>query len=182
MSTIHTNNTLIGSLLKCADFYTVTFAVFICIITVTMIIATLVGNALVIIAVLIVRKLKQPCNLLLVSLAVSDFCVGLIVMPIAVIDIFYENWILGEIICRLWTSADLTLCTASIINLCMISVDRYCAVSRPLRYATQRTTRRILSYIAIVWIVALIVSISPIVIWPAKHIEGTCQVFLLKFS
>uniref|UniRef100_F1L3L2 5-hydroxytryptamine receptor 7 n=2 Tax=Ascaris TaxID=6251 RepID=F1L3L2_ASCSU len=141
-----------------------------------MIIATLIGNALIMLAVLLVRKLKQPANFLLVSLAFADFCVGLVVMPLALVDLIAEHWVLGEALCRLWTSADQTLCTASIINLCMISVDRYCAVSRPLRYAAQRTRRRIFCYVMIVWIVALIVSISPLVMWPAKRIEGTCQV------
>uniref|UniRef100_A0A158PNA6 5-hydroxytryptamine receptor 7 (inferred by orthology to a human protein) n=1 Tax=Anisakis simplex TaxID=6269 RepID=A0A158PNA6_ANISI len=141
-----------------------------------MIIATLIGNALIMLAVLLVRKLKQPANFLLVSLAFADFCVGLLVMPLALVDLLSDRWILGEALCRLWTSADQTLCTASIINLCMISVDRYCAVSRPLRYAAQRTRKRICCYVLIVWIVALIVSVSPLVIWPAKRIEGTCQV------
>ncbi|VDM41311.1 unnamed protein product [Toxocara canis] len=148
----------------------------ICLAISLMILATLIGNALIMLAVLLVRKLKQPANFLLVSLAFADFCVGLVVMPLALVDLLTDRWILGEALCRLWTSADQTLCTASIINLCMISVDRFCAVSRPLRYAAQRTRTRICCYVVIVWIVALIVSVSPLVIWPAKRIEGTCQV------
>ncbi|KAL3982531.1 7 transmembrane receptor (rhodopsin family) protein [Acanthocheilonema viteae] len=149
----------------------------ICLLIGLMIVATLVGNSLVIMAVLLVRKLKiQPANYLFVSLAVADFCVGLLVMPIALIDLLTDHWILGGVVCRFWTSADLTLCTASIVNLCMISVDRYCAVSQPLRYAAQRTRQRILCYVIIVWILSLVVSISPLVIWPAKNIEGKCQV------
>uniref|UniRef100_A0A8R1TST6 G_PROTEIN_RECEP_F1_2 domain-containing protein n=1 Tax=Onchocerca volvulus TaxID=6282 RepID=A0A8R1TST6_ONCVO len=149
----------------------------ICLLIGLMIGATLVGNSLVIMAVLFVRKLKiQPANYLFVSLAVADFCVGLLVMPIALIDLLTDRWILGGVVCRFWTSADLTLCTASIVNLCMISVDRYCAVSQPLRYAAQRTRQRIFCYVIIVWILSLVVSISPLVIWPAKNIEGKCQV------
>ncbi|VDK82443.1 unnamed protein product [Litomosoides sigmodontis] len=149
----------------------------ICLLIGAMIVATLVGNSLVIMAVLSVRKLKmQPANYLFVSLAVADFCVGLLVMPIALIDLLTDRWILGGVACRFWTSADLTLCTASIVNLCMISVDRYCAISQPLRYAAQRTRQRIFCYVIIVWILSLVVSISPLVIWPAKNIEGKCQV------
>uniref|UniRef100_A0A0R3RSZ3 G_PROTEIN_RECEP_F1_2 domain-containing protein n=1 Tax=Elaeophora elaphi TaxID=1147741 RepID=A0A0R3RSZ3_9BILA len=149
----------------------------ICLLIGAMIVATLVGNSLLIMAVLLVRKLKiQPANYLFVSLAVADFCVGLLVMPIALIDLLTDRWILGGVVCRFWTSADLTLCTASIVNLCMISVDRYCAVSQPLRYAAQRTRQRIFCYVIIVWILSLIVSISPLIIWPAKNIEGKCQV------
>lgn len=64
----------------------------------------------------------------------------------------------------------------------MISVDRYCAVSHPLRYAAQRTRQRIFCYVIIVWILSLIVSISPLVIWPAKNIEGKCQVSLSSLN
>ncbi|VDD96236.1 unnamed protein product [Enterobius vermicularis] len=125
---------------------------------------------------MLVRKLRHPSNFLLVSLAIADFCVGLIVMPLGLIELVTKKWILGSVLCRLWTSADLTLCTASIINLCMISVDRYFAVSRPLRYSAQRTLKRILVYVAIVWIAALIVSVSPLIVFPAKNEEGLCQV------
>lgn len=142
-----------------------------------MIVGTLVGNALVCLAVLLVRKLKQPPNILLVSLAIADFSVGLFVMPIAALPLLFEQrWLLGRVVCILWTSADLTLCTASILNLCMISVDRYLAINRPLTYGVQRTTRRILAYVAIVWIVALLVSVAPLVIVPLPRTVSTCQV------
>lgn len=73
-----------------------------CILTGAMIVATLVGNSLVILAVLLVRKLKtHPANYLLVSLAVADFCVGLLVMPTALVDLLTEEWILGEAVCDL---------------------------------------------------------------------------------
>ncbi|KAK0396597.1 hypothetical protein QR680_001780 [Steinernema hermaphroditum] len=141
-----------------------------------MILITLVGNSLVCLAVFHVRKLKQqPANFLLVSLAFADLGVALFVMPPALILLFEGRWILGSTVCRLWTSADLTLCTASILNLCMISVDRYLAVCKPLIYTAERTTKRILCYIAIVWIGALFVSIVPFTML-ARSAEDTCQV------
>jgi hypothetical protein len=72
-------------------------AVAICFLVTAMIIATVVGNAMVCLAVLLVRKLKQqPANLLLVSLAVADFCVGLLVMPPALVYIIEDRWVLGK--------------------------------------------------------------------------------------
>uniref|UniRef100_A0A914Y735 G-protein coupled receptors family 1 profile domain-containing protein n=1 Tax=Panagrolaimus superbus TaxID=310955 RepID=A0A914Y735_9BILA len=152
-------------------------AFLICFIVSLLILATLIGNAMVCLAIFMVRKLKsQPANLLLISLAMADLGVGFCVMPIALINVVEDKWILGDAICRFWTSADLTLCTASILNLCMISVDRYLVVTRPLRYSAIRTRRRILFYIAIVWIGALLVSTAPLIVLPWNRIEKTCQV------
>ncbi|CAI2356681.1 unnamed protein product [Caenorhabditis sp. 36 PRJEB53466] len=149
---------------------------------VAMIIMTTVGNALVCLAVLLVRKLKHPQNFLLVSLAVADFFVGLVVMPLALIDLLFDKWPLGSSMCSVYTTSDLTLCTASIVNLCAISVDRYLVISSPLRYSAKRTTKRIMVYIAFVWIIAAIVSISSHIIAnlldDGTYVDdtGTCQV------
>lgn len=85
---------------------------------------TVVGNLLVCTAVSIVRKLRTPSNWLIVSLAVADLLVALLVMPLAVMYEVKDKWILGPTVCDMWTSLDVMLCTASILNLCMISVDR----------------------------------------------------------
>ncbi|KJH43982.1 7 transmembrane receptor [Dictyocaulus viviparus] len=127
---------------------------------VAMIIVTIVGNALVCLAVLLVRKLKQPANFLIVSLAIADFFVGLLVMPLALVDLLFSEWPLGRSMCKMWTTADLTLCTASIVSLCAISVDRYLVVTRPLKYSAVRTTGRMLVYIVIIWVIAAVVSLS----------------------
>jgi hypothetical protein len=49
-------------------------AALICLVVTVLILATLIGNCMVCLAIILVRKLKQqPANLLLVSLAVADF-------------------------------------------------------------------------------------------------------------
>ncbi|KAK6034004.1 7 transmembrane receptor [Cooperia oncophora] len=145
-----------------------------------MIVVTIVGNGLVFLAVVLVRKLKQPANFLIISLAIADFFVGLLVMPLAFIDLLFTEWPLGRSMCKLWTTADLTLCTASIVSLCAISVDRYLVITRPLRYSAIRTTARMLIYIAVVWMIAAIVSLSSHIIAnlldSEKHEDRICQV------
>ncbi|CAK5122987.1 unnamed protein product [Meloidogyne enterolobii] len=142
-----------------------------------LILITVIGNLGVCAAILLVRKLKaQPANLLLISLALADFCVGLFVMPLAAVYVLEDRWIFGDILCRFWVTADLTLCTASILNLCAISVDRHLAVTRALRYSALRTRRRICLYICIVWLGALLVSAAPLALLPFPKIEQYCQV------
>uniref|UniRef100_A0A0K0EXV3 5-hydroxytryptamine receptor 1 (inferred by orthology to a D. melanogaster protein) n=1 Tax=Strongyloides venezuelensis TaxID=75913 RepID=A0A0K0EXV3_STRVS len=148
----------------------------ICIVVSIIIVVTLIGNLMLCLAVFMVRKLKQPPNFLLVNLAVADFSVGFFVMPIAFLSLFENKWILGETVCRLWTSADLTLCTASILNLCFITVDRYLIITKPLRYCAQRTSKRIFIYILLVWCGALLVSVTPLIFLPWKMDSNVCQV------
>lgn len=71
-------------------------AFIICFVVSLLILATLIGNAMVCLAIFMVRKLKsQPANLLLISLAMADLGVGFCVMPIALINIVEDKWILG---------------------------------------------------------------------------------------
>ncbi|KAF5291137.1 hypothetical protein FQA39_LY14379 [Lamprigera yunnana] len=144
-------------------------SIVITIILVIVILVTIIGNILVCVAVCLVRKLRRPCNYLLVSLAVSDLCVAILVMPMAM---FYEikgKWIFGEIVCNLWVSFDVLSCTASILNLCMISVDRYYAITKPLEYGVKRTPKRMLFCVFLVWFGSACISLPPLLILGNEH-------------
>lgn len=83
------------------------------------------------------------------SLAVADTAVALLVLPLAIVVEMRESraWRMPWLLCDLWTSFDVLLCTASILNLCFISIDRYLAITRPLRYVTQRSMKTAVRYI-----------------------------------
>lgn len=135
------------------------------------ILVTAIGNILVCVAVCLVRKLRRPCNYLLVSLAVSDLCVAILVMPMAMIqEISDGTWPFGEIACNLWVSFDVLSCTASILNLCMISVDRYNAITKPLDYGVKRTPKRMIIYVFLVWLGAACISLPPLLILGNEHV------------
>lgn len=55
------------------------------------IIPTIGGNILVILAVSLEKKLQNATNYFLMSLAVADLLVGLLVMPIALITVLYSK-------------------------------------------------------------------------------------------
>ncbi|ESO82721.1 hypothetical protein LOTGIDRAFT_108926 [Lottia gigantea] len=141
-----------------------------------LIVATVVGNSLVCIAVGIVKRLQSPSNFLIVSLAVADLLVALLVMPFAMLLDIKASWLMGDVVCDVWTSLDVMLCTASILNLCMISVDRYFVITRPFQYAMKRTPKRMSIMIAIVWIASALISIPPVFGWKAERGPYTCYI------
>ncbi|KAE8291711.1 5-hydroxytryptamine receptor 7 [Larimichthys crocea] len=87
---------------------------------------TVMGNTLVVIAVCVVKKLRQPSNYLLVSLAVADLSVAIVVMPFAIVtDLTGGKWLFGQMFCNIFIGMDVMCCTASIMTLCVISVDSH---------------------------------------------------------
>ena len=139
------------------------------------IIMTILGNALVCLSVALVRKLQTPSNLLIVSLAVSDCLVGLLVMPFALMLEVTGEWKLGRIACDAWTSSDVLLCTASILNLCAISIDRYFVITRPFQYAIKRTPRRMVLMILCVWVLSALISLPPLFGLKETLAPGECH-------
>ncbi|XP_064480628.1 tyramine receptor 1-like [Ornithodoros turicata] len=126
---------------------------------------TVVGNVLVIASVFTHRPLRTAQNIFLVSLAVADIAVALLVMPFNVAYSLLGRWLFGLHLCELWLTCDVLCCTASILNLCAIALDRYWAIHDPINYAQKRTLRRVLFAIVLVWIISALISVPPLIGW-----------------
>ncbi|XP_014616455.1 PREDICTED: tyramine receptor 1-like [Polistes canadensis] len=129
-----------------------------------LIVVTIVGNTLVIAAVITTRRLRSVTNCFVSSLAAADLLVGLAVMPPAVLlQLNGASWELGEILCDSWLSLDILLCSASILSLCAISIDRYLAVTQPLVYSRRRRSKRLAGLMIVaVWILAGAITSPPL--------------------
>jgi len=140
--------------------------------------AIVVGNGLVIVAIAVDTNLKGLQNWFIASLAVSDLFVGLFVMPLSLASELMGYWAFGDVICELWLSTDVLLCTASILNLCLISLDRYWSITRAIAYIKQRTRRRAICMISTVWILSMVICLPPLVGWkrpqPTKYGHALC--------
>ncbi|CAL8287231.1 unnamed protein product [Lota lota] len=140
--------------------------------------ATVLSNAFVIATIYLTRKLHTPANFLIGSLAVTDLLVSILVMPISIVYTVSKTWALGQILCDIWLSSDITFCTASILHLCVIALDRYWAITHALEYSKRRTMRRAAVMVAVVWVISISISIPPLFWRQAKaHEELTeCMV------
>ncbi|XP_052463191.1 trace amine-associated receptor 9-like [Carassius gibelio] len=116
-------------------------------------------NLLVIISISHFKQLHTPTNLLILSLAVADLLVGLIVIPLMGIRYIETCWYFGETFCSLFPFILYTLVSASLGNLVFISIDRYIAVKDPLQYSTRVTTNKAVFCIILNWLCSSIYSV-----------------------
>ncbi|XP_053237385.1 5-hydroxytryptamine receptor 1E [Podarcis raffonei] len=123
---------------------------------------TMLLNSSVISAICLTKKLHQPANYLICSLAVTDLLVAVLVMPLSITYIVMERWTLGYFLCEIWLSIDMTCCTCSILHLCVIALDRYWAITNAIEYARKRTAKRAGVMIGTVWTISTCISMPPL--------------------
>nr|XP_046261682.1 trace amine-associated receptor 1-like [Scatophagus argus] len=113
-------------------------------------------NLLVIIAISHFRQLHTTTNLILLSLAVSDFLVGLVVMPVEMIS-GSNCWFLGDTMCGVYYLLPCVIICASVTNMVLISIDRYVAICYPLHYHTRVTLTTVRISVSLCWVCCLFV-------------------------
>ncbi|KAI3355660.1 hypothetical protein L3Q82_004253 [Scortum barcoo] len=96
-------------------------------------------------------QLHTPTNLLLLSLAVSNLLMGLLLMPVEIIYI-ESCWFLGDILCTLYYVVDYIITSVLVANMVLISADRYIAICDPLHYPTRVTKRRAQISLCMCWV------------------------------
>ncbi|XP_029131583.1 trace amine-associated receptor 1-like [Labrus bergylta] len=114
-------------------------------------VVTVCGNLLVIISVIYFTQLHTPTNYLILSVAVADLLVGIIVFPLSMAFSLSSCLYHEDLFCKVRSSFDVTLSTCSILNLCCISIDRYYAVCQPLLYKTKVNHRTAVIMILVSW-------------------------------
>ncbi|XP_056325107.1 D(5)-like dopamine receptor [Danio aesculapii] len=127
-----------------------------------LILSTLLGNTLVCAAVVKFRHLRSKVtNFFVISLAVSDLFVAVLVMPWKAVSEVAGCWLFGSF-CDTWIAFDIMCSTASILNLCIISLDRYWAISSPFRYERKMTQRMAFIMIGMAWTLSVLISFIPV--------------------
>ncbi|XP_028303473.1 adenosine receptor A1-like [Gouania willdenowi] len=121
------------------------------------------GNMLVVLALWTSKSIKQPTFCLIVSLAVADFLVGCIAIPLAVV---VDGRVRTSFTVCLFTSCLVILFTlVSVLCLAAIAVDRFLRVYIPLRYKTTIQKRHSCLAAAACWLLAMPLSFAPMLGW-----------------
>ena len=123
----------------------------------------LIGNSMVVMAVIKFRKLRTSMNLFIVSLSVSDMLVAFPTIPLYVV-FFVRGEVLRKYkyLCLSRYAFVVASMTGSIISLTFVSFDRYIAVIHPLHYQTLMTKRRVRYMLFGIWVYDIVFSIMPL--------------------
>ena len=139
---------------------------------------TICGNILVIVAIVINPHLRITTNYFILNLAIADLLLGTTVLPFSASLEVVNHWIFGQFVCNIWAALDVLCCTASIMSLCVISIDRYIGVTRPLQHSNIMTEKRGVIIIIVVWVLATAISVAPLAGWkePPPEDHTICEV------
>ncbi|XP_059764981.1 adenosine receptor A2b [Balaenoptera ricei] len=130
------------------------------------------GNVLVCAAVGASSALQTPTNYFLVSLAAADVAVGLFAIPFAVT--ISLGFCTDFHSCLFLACFVLVVTQSSIFSLLAVAVDRYLAVRVPLRYKSLVTGARARGVIAVLWVLAFGIGLTPFLGWNSKDSATNC--------
>ena len=115
----------------------------------------IVGNSLVLAAILSAPSLRSPAILLLCNLAVSDLLVGLVIQPLFIAHSFNLT---TRLLTSIWLIMSYSACGISLCTMTAIAVDRFLALHYHLRYSTMVTSFRIKTILTALWLKSFIFS------------------------
>uniref|UniRef100_A0AAY4C2A2 5-hydroxytryptamine receptor 7 n=1 Tax=Denticeps clupeoides TaxID=299321 RepID=A0AAY4C2A2_9TELE len=125
---------------------------------------TVCGNLLVVISVCFVKKLRQPSNYLIVSLAVADLSVALAVMPfVSVTDLIGGRWVFGRFFCNVFIAMDVMF--ATLYSTFTLLYPKYLGITKPLTYPVRQNGWCMAKMILSVWLLSASITLPPLFGW-----------------
>ncbi|XP_017864103.1 PREDICTED: opsin Rh1 [Drosophila arizonae] len=129
------------------------------------------GNGVVIYIFATTKSLRTPANLLVINLAISDFGIMITNTPMMGINLYFETWVLGPMMCDIYAGLGSAFGCSSIWSMCMISLDRYQVIVKGMA-GRPMTIPLALGKIAYIWFMSSIWCLAPVFGWSRYVPEG----------
>ncbi|XP_062616286.1 5-hydroxytryptamine receptor 1-like [Saccostrea cucullata] len=123
--------------------------------------ATVFGNVMLIFKVIRKADFQRKINVFVISLAVADGCVAILVMlPSILQDLISQSLLHGTLISKVTFAFDCMFTTSSILHFTCMNIDRFIAVSDPLKYFRKMTSKVVTMMIILCWILSTAISVT----------------------
>ncbi|XP_028262208.1 adenosine receptor A1 [Parambassis ranga] len=132
-------------------------------------VASVLGNVLVVLVVCVNPALRNTTFSFIVSLAVADIAVGVLVIPLAIIISLGFNTQFYT--CLFLSCLLLVITQSSILSLLAIAIDRYLRIRIPTRYSTIVTQGRAYVAVCLCWILSFLSGLVPMIGWNKHEIK-----------
>ena len=131
-----------------------------CILNAPLMLLSIIGNALLLVAIMRTPSIRSPSVIFLCSLAVSDLLVGLVVQPVYIVEQMVKTVPKLQEAVRGMGFAG---CGVSLSTMTAITVDRFLALHYHLQYPNLMTTSRAIYTIITIWCIITLFSFS--ILW-----------------
>ncbi|KAH3853969.1 histamine H3 receptor-like [Dreissena polymorpha] len=133
---------------------------------VMLILLTVTGNAMTVIAYLRDKKLCSVYDFYLFQLGITDLLLSAIILPFYTAYTLMDfAWPFGSAVCKVYLVCDFTLCFQSIMLMLIISLDRLLLIQLGHSYMIKITRRVGIAQVACAWLISFLMFSPAIIGW-----------------
>ena len=103
--------------------------------------SAMLGNTCIWIIICKSKELRTITNVFILVLTTADLLVAAANMPVTILTIFSDEWILSEQSCVIFGYSNMLTLVLSVLSLCNISINRYLMVCKSVYFKTVYTKR-----------------------------------------
>lgn len=123
------------------------------------------GNFLVCYLVRRTRRLRTVTNLIISNLAVADLGVCLFNIPVSLVTVIFNRWVLTDFVCRIAGFTNALFLFEALWSLALVSISRYWCIVQPAKFSSIFTRRRTMAMITATWVLSLLCALPPLFGW-----------------
>ncbi|MEE6476162.1 hypothetical protein FKM82_010999 [Ascaphus truei] len=140
------------------------------------IIVGLLGNITLVKIFITNSAMRSVPNIFISSLAAGDLLLLVTCVPVDAFRFFFDEWLLGEVCCKLIPAIQLTSVGVSVFTLTALSADRYKAIVNPMDIQTSSAVLWTCIKATSIWIISMLLAVPEAVFSEVAYINGTDNV------
>ena len=122
------------------------------------------GNLLTVLALTVDKKLRAKATTsFIISLSVSDLLFCGFNLPLTAVRYFYQQWVLGDQLCRVFPFLFYGNVAASLMSMVAITINRYVIIGCFKHYTRIYTPRNVFIMIAVLWLFSFGMIFPPLI-------------------